>query len=96
MVVYLDATGGLCKPLFEDGFQKMVLNYAMIVPIQVFANEPSDLFPMTEMISENHDHDTIGNNFIIIITLYTYVLGKHLKYPNLKIIFFLRLYLKIK
>lgn len=54
----MDATGELVRPPSTD-FNR-VLIYAIIVPIKALEYDPTDPFPLTEMISASHSADTIG------------------------------------
>lgn len=62
IIVHLDASGKLIRPPNTPSItKKVVLNYALIIPIKVCENEPSDPYSLTEMISSSHSFETIGN-----------------------------------
>lgn len=69
IVLFMDATGGISQSLEEDCNKKQtMLNNAVVLPLRTFKNQTTDPFPVTEMLSGNNDHDTIGNLFILIHT----------------------------
>lgn len=72
LIVYMDATGQLVSQTSNEDV-KTILNYAIIIPIKCFENDPSDPFPLTEMISGSHCADTIGNFIILLFKYFNYI-----------------------
>ena len=59
LIGYIDATGRLVRSHNEIG--NKIFYYALIIPIRVYENESTDPFPVTDLISANHNFETLGN-----------------------------------